>query len=421
MKTLYLEPFSGLSGDMLNGLLIDLGGNVEDLKKELAKIPVAGYHLHVQRIAKSSIYGTDFDVHLAHGAKDHGIENDFSPTNQPAHLAHHHHEHDHNHAHARNLQDILAIIDKSSLTKTVKKHSRNVFLDIAQAEAAVHNKAVEEIHFHEVGAIDSIVDVLSFFILWEQLEISQVYSSYITEGSGTIEVAHGVMPVPVPAVMQLRKGTNLIIRQDFEIQTELVTPTGIAIFKEIQPIFRPLEGQEIEKVGYGFGKRETGKFNALRGSLLRQGPSKKEIHQTQDQILKIEANIDDQTPEQLGYVMEYLLSKGALDVFYIPIHMKKNRSGILLTLLCQPEQKDVFTKELFRQTSTIGVRYTSMARTVMQRTFGTKKTPYGAIQIKQNRYEEIEKNTLEFSECQRIAKENDLSIYQVYHDLEKYL
>lgn len=418
MKTLYLEPFSGLSGDMLNGLLIDLGGNVDELKKELAKIPVDGYHLHVQRIAKSSIYGIDFDVHLAHGTKDHGIPDDFAES---THHEHHPHGHGHNHEHARNLKDILGIIDQSSLSEIVKEHSRNVFLDIAQAEAAVHNKSIEEIHFHEVGAIDSIVDVISFFILWEQLQITQVYSSPITEGSGTIEVAHGMMPVPVPAVMQLRKGTELVIQQDFEIQTELVTPTGIAIFKELQPIFSQPDIQQIEQVGYGFGKRETGKFNALRGSLMTQEHSKREVHQTQDQIMKIEANIDDQTPEQLGYVMKYLLTKGALDVFYLPVHMKKNRSGILLTLLCAPEQKDFFTKALLQQTTTIGVRYTPMARSIMQRTFIKKETPYGEIQIKHNRYEEIEKNTLEFQECQRIAEENDLPIYQVYQNLEKYL
>lgn len=418
MKTLYLEPFSGLSGDMLNGLLIDLGGNVDELKKELAKIPVDGYHLHVQRIAKSSIYGIDFDVHLAHGTKDHGIPDDFAES---THHEHHPHGHGHNHEHARNLKDILGIIDQSSLAEIVKEHSRNVFLDIAQAEAAVHNKSIEEIHFHEVGAIDSIVDVISFFILWEQLQITQVYSSPITEGSGTIEVAHGMMPVPVPAVMQLRKGTELVIQQDFEIQTELVTPTGIAIFKELQPIFSQPDVQQIEQVGYGFGKRETGKFNALRGSLMTQEHSKREVHQTQDQIMKIEANIDDQTPEQLGYVMKYLLTKGALDVFYLPVHMKKNRSGILLTLLCAPEQKEFFTKALLQQTTTIGVRYTPMARSIMQRTFITKETPYGEIQIKHNRYEEIEKNTLEFQECQRIAEENDLPIYQVYQNLEKYL
>lgn len=154
---------------------------------------------------------------------------------------------------------------------------------------------------------------------------------------------------------------------------------------------------------------------------MTQEHSKREVHQTQDQIMKIEANIDDQTPEQLGYVMKYLLTKGALDVFYLPVHMKKNRSGILLTLLCAPEQKDFFTKALLQQTTTIGVRYTPMARSIMQRTFITKETPYGEIQIKHNRYEEIEKNTLEFQECQRIAEENDLPIYQVYQNLEKYL
>ncbi|OTO65659.1 MULTISPECIES: nickel pincer cofactor biosynthesis protein LarC [unclassified Enterococcus] len=425
MKNLYLEPFSGLSGDMLNGLLIDLGGDVAALEQELAKLSVGNYHLHVQRIAKNSIYGTDFDVHLAHGIKDNGVPHDFDAHASHVHPAHeqaheHSHAHTHSHSEARNLRDILALIDQSTLSQQVKQHSRQVFNDIAKAEAAVHNKPIEEIHFHEVGAIDSIVDVVSFFILWEQLQIAHVYSSPITEGSGTITVAHGVMPVPVPAVMQLRKGTNLIIHQDTDVWTELVTPTGIAIFKEIHPSFVLNGVQQIEKVGYGFGKRETGKFNALRGSLMAVEPSKRENHQTQDQILKIEANIDDQTPEQLGFVMALLLDQGVLDVFYTPIQMKKNRCGILLTVLCTPEQKEFFTKLLFKQTATIGVRYTQMARTVMARQFVTKQTPYGEIQVKQNRYEDIEKNTLEFQDCQRIAKENNLSIYEVYKKLEKY-
>lgn len=432
MKNLYLEPFSGLSGDMLNGLLIDLGGDVAALENELAKLSLSGYHLHVERVAKSSIYGIDFDVHLTHGSKDTGIFHDFdSVESTHEHVHEHSHEHPHQHAHThshehhhgdvRNLQDILTIIDQSSLTETVKRHSRNVFFEIAQAEATVHNKPIEEIHFHEVGAIDSIVDVVSFFILWEQLQIAQVYSGPITEGSGTITVAHGVMPVPVPAVMQLRKGTDLIINQDFEIHTELVTPTGMAIFKELQPIFLPPDVQRIEKVGYGFGKRETGKFNALRGSLITVEPSKVAIHQTKDQIIKIEANIDDQTPEQLGYVMDYLLDHGALDVFYTPIHMKKNRCGILLTVLARLAEKVAFTKMLFEQTATIGVRYTQQDRAVMERKFVTKSTPFGEVQVKQNHYGEIEKQTLEFGDCQKIAKENDLPIYQVYQELEKYI
>lgn len=343
MKNLFLEPFSGLSGDMLNGLLLDLGANIDELTAQLNKLHVDGYHLHVKRIEKSSVYGTDFDVDLIDGEKDNGIAHEFNHTNKNIHNNREEGNECHDepivHCHTRNLQDILLLIDKSELSNSVKQHSRNVFIDIAKSEATVHQKKIDEIHFHEVGAIDSIIDVVGFFILWEQLNIYQVYSTPITDGSGTIKVAHGVMPVPVPAVMQLRKGSSLLIQQDFSIHTELVTPTGLAIFKEIKPIFTVPDQQLIEAVGYGFGKRETGKFNALRGSLIDQKYSKKEVHQLNDQILKIETNIDDQTPEQLGYVMDFLFEKGALDVFYTSVLMKKNRSALLLTLLTTPEKK----------------------------------------------------------------------------------
>lgn len=439
MKNLYLEPFSGLSGDMLNGLLLDLGGDLALMEQELNKLSVKGFHLHAKRIAKSSIYGTDFDVHLTAGSaeKDHGIKGDFADSHaehheHPAemtHEEHHHHHaaelhehqhahgHPHSHGHARNLQDILQLIEQSDLSQTVKQHSTNVFTDIAKAEAAVHQMPLDQIHFHEVGALDSIVDVIGFFILWEQLDLQHVYATPVTEGSGTITVAHGVMPVPVPAVMQLRKNSQIPIQQDFEIKTELVTPTGLAIFKELTPRFTKPLGT-IEKVGYGFGKRETGKFNALRGSLLSATHSNQIVQATGDQVLQIETNIDDQTPEQLGYVMDVLLDQGALDVFYTSIQMKKNRSGILLTVLTTPNQKEFFTKLLFKHTSTIGMRFATLDRTIMKRSFEVATTAYGAVHIKVNTYQGITKKTIEYQDCEQIAKEHDLAIADVYRLVE---
>ena len=324
MSTLYLEPFSGLSGDMLNALLLDLGADRKHLEEALKTISLDGYHLHVDRIAKSSIWGTDFDVHMEHGEKDHGIAGDFDHHHHHEHDHHHehenehHHEHAHSHAHeehthahthshehthehahshdhhhehehthdghshehthshhhhhgeVRGLKEIETIILSSGTSDFVKDKSLEVFRDIAQAEANVHQMPVEEIHFHEVGATDSIIDIMSFFILWETLDIDAVYSTAVTEGSGTITVAHGVMPVPVPAVMQLRLGTSIPFSQDFDIHTELVTPTGLALFKAIHPVFAQPSNLTATKVGYGFGKRDTGKFNALRGTLLEK-------------------------------------------------------------------------------------------------------------------------------------------------------
>lgn len=477
MSTLYLEPFSGLSGDMLNALLLDLGADRKHLEKALKTISLDGYHLHVDRIAKSSIWGTDFDVHMEHGEKDHGIAGDFDHhhhdhdhhhehEHEHEHEHHHHHEHAHSHAHeehthshehthehshshehhhehehthdghshehthshhhhhgeVRGLKEIETIILSSGTSDFVKEKSLEVFRDIAQAEANVHQMPVEEIHFHEVGATDSIIDIMSFFILWETLDIDAVYSTAVTEGSGTITVAHGVMPVPVPAVMQLRLGTSIPFSQDFDIHTELVTPTGLALFKAIHPVFAQPSNLTATKVGYGFGKRDTGKFNALRGTLLEKTThSHQVVTSNNDEIIQIDTTIDDQSGEELGYIMSLLLEEGALDVHYTPVYTKKNRPATHLTLLIQEGDLERFTAILFEQTSTIGFRYQNVQRKVMTRTFETKQTSLGAVKVKKNQYGTVTKSTLEYEDCARIAKETGLSIQAVYQQLTKEL
>lgn len=477
MSTLYLEPFSGLSGDMLNALLLDLGADRKHLDEALKTISLDGYHLHVDRIAKSSIWGTDFDVHMEHGEKDHGIAGDFDHHHhdhdhhhEHEHEYHHHHEHAHSHAHeehthahthshehthehshshdhhhehehthdghshehthshhhhhgeVRGLKEIETIILSSGVSDFVKEKSLEVFRDIAQAEANVHQMPVEEIHFHEVGATDSIIDIMSFFILWETLDINAVYSTAVTEGSGTITVAHGVMPVPVPAVMQLRLQTAIPFSQDFDIHTELVTPTGLALFKAIRPVFAQPSNLTATKVGYGFGKRDTGKFNALRGTLLEKSTlSHQVVTSNNDEIIQIDTTIDDQSGEELGYIMSLLLEEGALDVHYTPVYTKKNRPATHLTLLIQEGDLERFTAILFEQTSTIGFRYQNVQRKVMTRTFEAKQTSLGAVKVKKNQYGPFSKSTLEYEDCARIAKETGLSIQAVYQQLTKEL
>ena len=470
MSTLYLEPFSGLSGDMLNALLLDLGADRKHLEEALKTISLDGYHLHVDRIAKSSIWGTDFDVHMEHGEKDHGIAGDFDHHHHDhEHEHHHHNEHEHTHEHAhshaheehthahthehsqphehhhhdhehthdshshehthshhhhhgevRGLKEIETIILSSGVSDFVKEKSLEVFRDIAQAEANVHQMPVEEIHFHEVGATDSIIDIMSFFILWETLDIDTVYSTAVTEGSGTITVAHGVMPVPVPAVMQLRLQTAIPFSQDFEIHTELVTPTGLALFKAIHPVFAQPSNLTATKVGYGFGKRDTGKFNALRGTLLeRTTYSHQVVTSNNDEIIQIDTTIDDQSGEELGYIMNLLLEEGALDVHYTPVYTKKNRPATHLTLLIQEGDLERFTAILFKQTSTIGFRYQNVQRKVMTRTFQTQQTSLGVVKVKKNQYGTFTKSTLEYEDCARIAHETGLSIQAVYQQLIK--
>ena len=478
MSTLYLEPFSGLSGDMLNALLLDLGADRKHLEEALKTISLDGYHLHVDRIAKSSIWGTDFDVHMEHGEKDHGIAGDFDHhhhhhDHEHGHEHHHEHEHEHTHAHShaheehthahthshehtheqhdhdhhhehehthdghshehthshhhhhgevRGLKEIETIILSSGVSDFVKEKSLEVFRDIAQAEANVHQMPVEEIHFHEVGATDSIIDIMSFFILWETLDIDAVYSTAVTEGSGTITVAHGVMPVPVPAVMQLRLQTAIPFSQDFDIHTELVTPTGLALFKAIRPVFAQPSNLTATKVGYGFGKRDTGKFNALRGTLLEKSSlSHQVVTSNNDEIIQIDTTIDDQSGEELGYIMSLLLEEGALDVHYTPVYTKKNRPATHLTLLIQEGDLERFTAILFEQTSTIGFRYQTVQRKVMTRTFETQQTSLGDVKVKKNQYGTFTKSTLEYEDCARIAHETGLSIQAVYQQLTKEL
>ena len=320
------------------------------------------------------------------------------------------------------MKEIEKIILSSGVSDFVKEKSLEVFRDIAQAEANVHQMPVEEIHFHEVGATDSIIDIMSFFILWETLDIDAVYSTAVTEGSGTITVAHGVMPVPVPAVMQLRLGTSIPFSQDFDIHTELVTPTGLALFKAIHPVFAQPSNLTATKVGYGFGKRDTGKFNALRGTLLEKTThSHQVVTSHNDEIIQIDTTIDDQSGEELGYIMSLLLEEGALDVHYTPVYTKKNRPATHLTLLIQEGDLERFTAILFEQTSTIGFRYQNVQRKVMTRTFETKQTSLGAVKVKKNQYGTVTKSTLEYEDCARIAKETGLSIQAVYQQLTKEL
>ena len=256
MHTLYLDAFSGISGDMFIGALLDLGIDFEEFKRELAKINVSGYDLENEKISKSSIFGTSFDVHMHHGEKDHGFVENHA----------HHHNHD-----VRHLADILKIIDDSDLKDAIKEQASDVFTEIAKAEAVVHHVEISEIHFHEVGALDSIVDIVGCFVALDLLNVDKVISSTLTDGSGFIDVAHGRMPVPVPAVMQMRVGSQIPIKQDASIHTELITPTGMGIVKNIVSEFSEIPSElTVEKIGYGFGKRETGGFNALRVLLLEK-------------------------------------------------------------------------------------------------------------------------------------------------------
>jgi uncharacterized protein (TIGR00299 family) protein len=332
MKTLYLDPFSGVSGNMLLGTLFDLGLDVEDFTHELAKLKLTGYQLSLTKTTKSAIDGHLFEVVLSDEFKGHHPD-------EGAEMIHHH---------GRNLVAIEGLIHASELSSSIKQSACAVFEEIAAAEARVHGKTINEIHFHEVGAIDSIVDVVGFFIGLELLQIQHVLCGTLVDGTGTITVAHGVMPVPVPAVMQMRLNSNVPFRQREDVLTELVTPTGFGLIKHTAETFGTLpENVMIEKIGYGFGTRETGSLNALRGCLCNSLLSNQQVPREQDHVLLIETNLDDATGQELSDVMQLLLEKGAKDVWTAPITMKKGRPAYKLSLLAAPAQNDEMVKILF--------------------------------------------------------------------------
>ncbi|KRL05896.1 nickel pincer cofactor biosynthesis protein LarC [Liquorilactobacillus oeni] len=386
MKTLVLDAFSGISGDMFLGAMFSLGLSRTDFEAELAKLHVSGFQLTVERTEHSSISGVDFDVVLAdHQHKDNGVT-------------------EHGHHHGRNFQMIQNLLQKSVLKDTVKQRALKMFKEIAVAESHVHHKQLNEIHFHEVGALDSIVDLVGAAIAVDLLEVDQIVVNNLAEGTGTIKIAHGIVPVPVPAVMQMRLGTNIPVQQRFDVHTELVTPTGMAIVKCLADGYNVTDTLGIlEKTGYGFGKRDTGSLNALRASLFNSKLSSQNVVQTQDHVQLLETNLDDITGEQLGDAISAVIELGAKDAWSEPIMMKKGRPAYKLCVLLASQQKEQVLEYLFSQTPAIGVRYQLIQREIMQRQIKTVATSFGKVQLKQLSYKGITKVSLEHDELLRLA------------------
>jgi len=392
MKTLYLDCFSGVSGDMLLGALVDVGVDGDALIAELSKLNVDGYTLSFEKTAKQGIGGTDAHVEL--------------------HPHEHHHEHgnDHEHHHhdSRNLSDIQHIIDSSTITDGVKELSKKVFQEIAAAEARVHMKPIDEVHFHEVGAIDSIVDIVGVCICLDMLGVEKVFASELHDGKGFIKCQHGIIPVPVPAVMEMLKGSGIPLVQE-DTGTELVTPTGFAIVKCITSAFGTMPAMDIHSVGYGFGKRETGRFNGIR-VLLGESKGKQAL----EDLIVLETNIDNISGEILGYTMERLLNEGALDVFHTPIYMKKNRPGVMLSVITKADKEQAMADILLRETTTLGIRRYAISRYVMEREIFKVDTKYGEIRVKKAWLDSIVKYSPEYEDCVICAQRNKVPIKDVF-------
>jgi uncharacterized protein (TIGR00299 family) protein len=421
MKTLYLDIFSGISGDMFIGALIDLGVDARQLERELKKLKLGGYHLHVARKQTSGIAGVKFDVHLT-GAHEH------HHGHHPDHSHDHHHGHDrHHHDENRTFAEIKKLVAKSKLSAWVKKKSVAVFQRIAEAEGKIHGLPPEKVHFHEVGAVDSIVDIAGACIALEMLGKPRVLAAPVIEGTGWVDCAHGRFPVPAPATLAILSARGIGVTQCDEPH-ELVTPTGAAVLAEFVENFGLMQNLVAEKIGFGLGTRDNQtRPNVLRVTLGesrvegRGSRAKSEERDWEtDRVAVLETNLDDVSGEILGHFVETALTAGALDVFHTPIQMKKNRPGVLLTILCAETDADKFSEMILRETSAFGVRRTMAERRKLRREFTKIKTPYGDVTVKIGRLDgKMVQAAPEFESCKKLAVRAKIPLKRIYEAVFK--
>ena len=406
MKTLYFDCSSGISGNMTLGALLEIVGDDNYLLNELKKLNVDGYRIEISNKVKNGITGKYVDVILEDDIHDHEHEHEH-------HHGHsHEHEHEHHHHAHRNLNDVKAIIDNSSIDEKSKELAKRIFLRVAKAESKVHNKPLEEVHFHEVGAIDSIVDIVGTAILINKINPDKIISSVVNDGYGFIECAHGTMAVPVPATSEIFASSNVKFRQ-IDVDTELVTPTGAAIIAELAQEFTKLPEMITEKIGWGAGYKDLKIPNVLK---VYYGEMEKE----NESIVVMETNVDDCSGEVLAYTSEKLFENGALDVFYTPIFMKKGRPAYRLSVACRKEDMFKLQNIIFKETTTIGIRYRFEARTELGREMVEIDTKYGKIKAKKVTNNGETYVYPEYESLKEIAQKNDITLKELYKLEELY-
>ncbi|MFZ3372371.1 MAG: nickel pincer cofactor biosynthesis protein LarC [Desulfitobacteriaceae bacterium] len=410
-KVLYFDCFAGASGDMIVGAFLDLGVDQEALKQELTKLPLKGYKINAQKITKAGFSATKFDV-----LDEVGQNFDNLPHNHDSHQ-----NSSHEHRVHRNLGDIVTLIKNSDLVPQIKVKSIAIFQKLANAEAKIHGTVPEKIHFHEVGAVDAIVDIVGAVIALHLLDVDKLVVSPLPLGQGFVRCQHGLIPVPAPATLEL-----LIGMQTFgsEHQGETVTPTGAAILSTLADGCGSMPAFEIVKVGYGAGTRDFEIPNLLRAVIGLESQDtlaeqeyglKTSMNLRAEIIIGLEANIDDMNPEFYDYIIESLLLKGAMDVFLVPILMKKNRPAQMLRILCQEKDLLEITKTLFLESSSIGVRFQSWQRYCLDRVVNSVHTPYGDIRIKEAFWEgEMVNLAPEYDDCKKKAKDFGVPLKEVY-------
>ena len=472
MKALYVEPFAGISGNMLLGALLDAGVPFAFLQEEFAKLHLGNYELVHKSVNKSGIQAQYFNVvlpeeqehehehahdgdhvHEHHHAHDHDDNHEHEHHHDHEHdhawmhahgIAHshdhelvheeepcgcdHHHDHEHNHDQEhhhehhthhhhhehRNLHDIEEILDHSDLPKEVIAKAKEVFLAIAKAEAKVHGSTVEEIHFHEVGAIDTIIDVVGNILALQYLGIEKVFTTPVNTGFGFVECAHGQMPVPAPATAELLQG---IPNYRGTVEKEMTTPTGAALLKVLaSPVKEVPDGFSGETIGYGAGMRDVAIPNVLRVTmgLWNETVETGDSGSTVERLLMLECNLDDLNPEIMPYVLEKLLAAGALDAWLQPVVMKKGRPAQTLKVLCRLEKRQELQQIMFTETTTLGVRAFFVERTALERRWKTVQTPWGEVRVKEGLLDGKVVNAVpEFEDCKKIAESNGVPLKAV--------
>ncbi len=405
-RVLYLDCFSGISGDMLLGACLDAGLPLDDLRAALGSLAVEELSIGSERVLRAGIAATRFVVA---GQDDAQVQ-----TQSRVHGHAHGHEHTHGHAHGgtvsgghRSLPEIFALVDRSALTAGGKARVRELFQRLAETEAAIHQMPVEQVHLHEVGALDSIVDIVGAVFAMEWMGADQVICSPLNVGGGMVESAHGLIPVPAPATVRLLEGAPIY---SGTIQRELVTPTGALLATSYATSFGPIPAMTLTRVGYGAGTRDNpGTPNVLR-VLVGETVDAAEG----DRVVVIECEIDDMNPQLFGAAMDQLYAAGALDVFYAPVQMKKNRPGTLLTVIGAPNRRQALTDVVFRETTTIGVRHIEMARQCLRRDWATVTTSVGDVRIKQAwHHGHIVNAVPEFDDCARLAAAHQVAVKEV--------
>lgn len=426
-KTLYLECYSGISGDMTVAALLDLGADREVLKESLKSLPVGGFRTEITRVKKSGLDACDFSVILEQDNHDHdmeylhGSEKSYTGHHVHSHEVNHEHHHGHTHSHEhphehRGMKEITEIIQKSEMTARAKKMAMRVFGILAQAESKAHGVPVEEVHFHEVGAVDSIVDIAAIAICMDNLDISNVIVPVLYEGTGFIRCQHGQIPVPVPAVTHIAETHKLKLKIT-DIQGELVTPTGAAVVAAFRTSDRLPEDFTMLKTGIGAGKRQYRCPGILRAMLIRETTDL----QIKDIIWKLETDMDDCGGEMMGHVMNLLMANGAREVHYTPIYMKKNRPAYTLTVICKESEREKLENLIFSETTTIGIRRVEMERTILQREIQKKDTPVGTAIVKACTLPDGNiRYYPEYENVAELAERNQLSFRETYDRIRSY-